>query len=217
MKPGLSEKLRAFDEPYQTRCSPGFLAGVDEAGRGPLAGPVVAAAVVLKRPLEDPYLNDSKQLSAVRRKSLFFKILQNGLTGIGSATSSEIDQLNIYQATRLAMRRAVLNLGLTPAFLLIDGTMSLDLPISQQAVVKGDTLSASIAAASILAKVYRDALMSGLDEIYPGYFFSRHKGYGTRVHLERLDALGPCPVHRRSFSPVEASEKKGPHEKNFFD
>ncbi len=203
MNTGTLERLQAFDQEARLS-SRGYLAGVDEAGRGPLAGPVVAAAVILVRPFPFAELNDSKQVSAKTRESLFRRILEGGPAGIGTASPEEIDRLNIYQATRLAMRRAVLNLSPTPGFLLIDGTMSLDLPISQKAVVKGDTRSASIAAASILAKVYRDALMRDLDQKYPGYFFSRHKGYGTRVHMERLGALGPSPIHRRSFAPVAA-------------
>ena len=195
------ERLQAFDREARL-LTQGYLAGVDEAGRGPLAGPVVAAAVILSRPFSFDELNDSKQVSAKKRESLFLRILQGGPSGIGIASAEEIDRLNIYQATRLAMRRAVLNLTPTPDLLLIDGTMSLDLPINQKAIVKGDARSASIAAASILAKVYRDALMCELDQRYPGYFFSKHKGYGTRVHMERLGELGPSPVHRRSFSPV---------------
>lgn len=203
MQNGLLTKLKAFDASFSGKYSPGlYLAGIDEAGRGPLAGPVVAAAVILVRNFAEESLNDSKQVSSKKRSALFLKILQNSVAGIGVAAPEEIDRINIYQATRLAMRRAVLSLSVTPSFLLIDGNMKIDVPIPQESVIKGDTKSASIAAASILAKVYRDAHMSGLDQMYPGYFFSRHKGYGTRVHLDQLKLLGPSPAHRRSFSPV---------------
>lgn len=188
------------------------LAGVDEAGRGPLAGPVVAAAVIFRRPvpgtdvrsLEE--LNDSKRVSPKRRQMLFRQIAQFALIGIGTASEIEIDELNIFQATLLAMRKAVLSLTRTPSVILIDGKhMKLDLPIPQKSVIGGDCKSASIAAASIIAKVIRDAWMQRLDAQYPGYHFARHKGYGTRVHMESLERLGPSPVHRRSFAPVMAA------------
>jgi len=180
----------------------GRLAGVDEAGVGPLAGPVVAAAVIFYRGRFVDGLNDSKKITARKREELFWPIVKNALFGIGVVDEKEIDRVNIYQASRLAMRRAVLNLPHTPAFLLVDGRIKIDLPLPQQAIVKGDAQSASIAAASILAKVYRDAWMRHLDQLYPQYLFEKHKGYGTRLHMESLKRFGPSPVHRRSFAPV---------------
>ena len=180
----------------------GLMAGVDEAGRGPLAGPVVAAAVIFLRQAPLPYLNDSKQVLPARRETLFREISKISMVGIGIADEKEIDGVNIYQATRLAMKRAVLALSRTPDFVLVDGNLILDLPIPQKAVVKGDEKSASIAAASIIAKVYRDGWMTRLDGLYPGYEFKNHKGYGTPAHLKRLEEIGPSPVHRKSFSPV---------------
>jgi len=194
--------------------SEGFLAGVDEAGRGPLAGPVVAAAVLFRafpagsgngvwKALSD--LNDSKQLTARQREHLFPFISRYARVGIGTVHEREIDTLNIFQATRLAMRKAVLNLTCTPRLLLVDGkNMKIDLPLPQKSVIGGDRKSACIAAASVIAKVVRDAWMQSLDTLYPGYHFSRHKGYGTREHLACLERLGPSPVHRQSFAPVRA-------------
>ena len=201
MNSGTLDRLLAFDL-EKKRLMPGLLAGIDEAGRGPLAGPVVAAAVIFFRKPELPNLNDSKQVTALKRRNLYTEILKMALTGIGVADQSEIDVLNIYQATRLAMKRAVLALSVSPDFLLIDGNMKLDLPLKQLAVVKGDTKSASIAAASIIAKVYRDALMLRFDELYPGYDFKKHKGYPTPDHIKKMNALGPSPIHRTSFAPV---------------
>ena len=182
----------------------GRLAGVDEAGVGPLAGPVVAAAVIFYRDCFVEGLNDSKKITARKREELFWPIVRNALFGIGVVDEHEIDSINIYQASRLAMRRAVLNLPHTPEFLLVDGRIKIDLPLSQKAIVKGDGQSASIAAASILAKVYRDAWMCHLDQLYPQYSFHQHKGYGTKLHMASLKRCGPSPVHRRSFAPVAA-------------
>jgi len=200
------ECLLAFDRHWKQNAQ-GLMAGVDEAGRGPLAGPVVAAAVILSRPFSLECLNDSKQVSARNREKLFWDITRHSFVGLGVATEAEIDSINIYQATRLAMKRAVLALTPSPAFILLDGNMSLHIPISQKAIVRGDAQSASIAAASIIAKVYRDAWMLQLDQDYPGYEFKKHKGYGTQIHLNALRKLGPSPVHRRSFSPVAAAER----------
>jgi ribonuclease HII len=165
---------------------------------------VVAAAVVIFRRTSLRYLNDSKQVTPSHREALYQEIVRNSLIGVGIADEKQIDTHNIYQATRLAMRQAVLALPITPDFVLIDGNMRLDLPLDQKAVVKGDTKSAAIAAASIVAKVYRDAYMVRLDEQYPGYGFKKHKGYGTRLHLEMIRELGPSSVHRKSFAPVQA-------------
>ena len=179
------------------------VAGVDEAGRGPLAGPVVAAAVVFPAGARVPFVNDSKQLSAKRRAELLERVL--ACPGVDCAVVEvgveEIDRLNILEASRLAMRLAVSKLN-APAFALIDGLPVPDFPIPSLAVVKGDAKCASVAAASILAKQRRDALMDALAQRYPAYGFERHKGYGTADHLEALRRHGPCPEHRRSFRPV---------------
>jgi len=183
--------------------APGLVAGVDEAGRGPLAGPVVAAAVVLDdlRPIRG--LNDSKKLSAAQRERLFDAVMAQALcTSVAVASVAEIDQLNILQATLLAMRRAVQGLRLRPHLVLVDGNRLPVLDIRAEAIVKGDAKVAAISAASILAKVTRDRWCHELDERYPQYGFAAHKGYGTAAHLAALRAHGPCPEHRRSFAPV---------------
>lgn len=200
--------LFAFDEKQKVRPYH-VIAGVDEAGRGPLAGPVVAAAVILTVQTDLELLNDSKKLTEKKREILFHAIISSAIVGIGVVHPEEIDQVNIYQATRVAMRAAILDLTRTPDHLLIDGTMSVGLKLSQKAIVKGDAKSASIAAASIVAKVYRDAWMRFYDELYPCYGFARHKGYGTRVHRESLKREGPSPIHRRTFNPLrEMLERK---------
>ena len=178
-----------------------FIAGVDEAGRGPLAGPVVAAAVILPRSGELPGVFDSKQLSDARRRLLRDEILKIAEVGVGVADVQEIDSLNILRATHLAMRRAVAKLKKVD-FVLVDGLPVAGFPCPAENVIKGDAKSASIAAASIVAKVYRDEVMEELDGIYPGYGFASHKGYGTAVHLKALQELGVTPVYRRSFAPV---------------
>ena len=183
----------------------GRWAGVDEAGRGPLAGPVVAAAVVLIAPEGLMGLNDSKKITAKKRKSLYQEIIQHQLVGIGFADEKEIDTINILQASLLAMKRAVLDLCISPDGLLIDGTYSTDLTLPQKTIIEGDAKSASIAAASVIAKVIRDAWMEKMDTEYPLYSFSKHKGYGTKVHMEALFEHGPCAIHRRSFDPVKRS------------
>ena len=182
---------------------PGLLAGVDEAGRGPLAGPVVAAAVILDEchPIEG--LADSKKLSAQRRERLFDEIRAKALCcSIAWASVAEVDQLNILQATMLAMQRAVAGLRLKPVCVLVDGNCLPRLDVAAEAIVKGDALVPAISAASILAKVWRDRWCVDIDRQYPAYGFAGHKGYGTAAHMQALRQHGPCPEHRRSFAPV---------------
>lgn len=180
-----------------------ILAGVDEAGRGPLAGPVVAAAVVLSASYPIDGLADSKTLSALRRETLAVQIRAHATAwALGMASVEEIDRLNILQATLLAMQRAVQGLGMTPDLVLVDGNRAPRLSCPVRTVVRGDALIKSISAASILAKVARDAILQNLDGEYPGYGFAVHKGYPTAAHQRALEALGPSPVHRRSFGPV---------------
>jgi ribonuclease HII len=181
-----------------------LLAGIDEAGRGPLAGPVVAAACILPTRFDLPGLNDSKALTESKREKLFSQIQTQAIDyAIGSAEPAEIDVLNILQATKLAMKRAVEGLTVRPHHLLIDALTLPAVNLPQLPLVRGDQLSASIAAASILAKVTRDRLMVELDTLYPEYTFSKNKGYGTSEHMKVLRRLGPCPLHRRSFAPVK--------------
>ncbi len=179
------------------------MAGVDEAGRGCLAGPVVAGAVILdeKRPIHG--LGDSKALSEKRRNELFVEIRENALAySVGITGPAQIDRINILQASLLAMEKAVLALEEKPDCLLIDGNSKTSLPIRQKTIVKGDSKCASIAAASIVAKVTRDRIMTEIERKYPGYGFSRHKGYPTKTHFDALRSLGPCPIHRKSFKGV---------------
>ena len=184
------------------------ICGIDEAGRGPLAGPVCAAAVILPERLDIPGLNDSKKLTDKKRRELFPIIEEQALAyGIGWASQEEIDDINILQATFLAMSRAVEQLNIRPDLALVDGNRAptLDLPV--ETVVKGDSLSASIAAASVLAKVSRDDVMLRMAEEYPGYGFEVHKGYGTKAHYEALRTFGPSPIHRRHFLKKFYGEK----------
>ena len=181
------------------------ICGVDEAGRGPLAGPVFAAAVILPFETQIEGLNDSKKLTDAKRRALFPVICEKAIAyGIGSASAQEIDAINILQATFLAMKRAVAQLKVKPGFLLVDGNRLTDFGISAESIVKGDSRSANIAAASILAKVTRDRLMMQYDAEYPQYGFAQHKGYGTAQHIAALRKYGPCPIHRRSFEPVRS-------------
>ena len=183
-----------YDEGYDIVC------GVDEAGRGPLAGPVCAAAVILPRDLQIESLNDSKKLTDKRRRALFDVITAQAVSyGIAFASEQEIDEINILQATFLAMRRALDQLSVRPAIALIDGNRETDFGLPVRTIVKGDSLSANIAAASVLAKVTRDDFMLEQAQRYPQYGFDVHKGYGTRAHYEALRQYGPCPIHRRSF------------------
>lgn len=183
------------------------IAGVDEAGRGPLAGPIVAAAVVLGEPIDG--LNDSKQLSEGRRETLFAE-LERGphVIGVAIIDPGRIDSVGIQAANYAAMAEAAAALVPPPDFLLVDGFAIRGCEIPQKRIIKGDARSLSIAAASIVAKVTRDRLMVSLHEAYPKYGFDRHKGYGTRAHLDALERNGPCPAHRRSFAPLAAARQK---------
>lgn len=179
------------------------IAGVDEVGRGPLFGPVVAAAVILQKGCRLPGLNDSKKLTEKKRAELDVEIRANAVSWAIAAVDAEtIDRINIRQASLEAMRRAVGQLALSPDFLLIDGRDTIDWPCPQQAVIHGDATSFSIAAASVLAKVYRDRLLVELDLEFPGYGLAQHKGYASAAHLKALEQLGPTPLHRKSFHPV---------------
>lgn len=193
------------DFSHEHACAFARVAGVDEAGRGPLAGPVIAAAVVFPdTALADNRIADSKKISAKLRNALHDTIMQQAQVGIGICSAAEIDHLNILKASLLAMRRAVDALPVAADYALIDGNQSPPLTIPFTCIVKGDTISASIAAASIIAKVTRDRIMQQLVEIYPEYGFDRHAGYGTAMHLAALRKYGACPEHRRSFAPVKS-------------
>ncbi|WP_317623023.1 ribonuclease HII [Thiohalobacter thiocyanaticus] len=191
-------------------CLADRVAGVDEAGRGPLAGPVVAAAVILDpdRPLAG--LADSKTLTEKRRSTLAGQIREQALAwALGRAEVEEIDRINILQASLLAMQRAVAALAVAPELALIDGNRCPELPCASQAVIKGDSRVEAISAASILAKVARDAEMIALDALYPGYGLASHKGYGSKAHLAALETLGVTPIHRRSYAPVRRLIEQG--------
>ncbi len=192
--PDYEYEARAAVNGYTAVC------GVDEAGRGPLAGPVCAAAVILPQGLVIEGLNDSKKLSEKKREQLYDKVTENALAwSVAFASEAEIDEINILQATFLAMKRAVEGLPIKADYALIDGNRMPPLDINGETVIKGDSLSMSIAAASIIAKVTRDRLMLEIDKEYPQYLFSQHKGYGTALHYEMLEKHGISPVHRRSF------------------
>ncbi len=186
-----------------------FVAGTDEAGRGPIAGPVVAAAVVLPPDFELAGVNDSKQLSAKKRELLCDKIKEEALTwAVGMVFPQHLDRINVLNAAREAMRMALRELALVPEHVIVDGWPIPGLSIAQTPLVKGDALSISVACASILAKVERDRIMQALDDMFPGYGFARHKGYLTREHLQALAQKGPCRIHRMSFEPVKSMVRK---------
>ena len=182
-----------------------LVAGVDEAGRGPLAGPVAVAAVILPKEIYLPYLNDSKKLSEKRREILFDMIKEQAVAySVVFVDKNTIDRENIYQATQNGMYDAILKLNPKPDKILIDAMPLEKLPIPHLSIVKGDAKSASIAAASILAKVTRDRFMREMDAIYPEYGFKNHKGYGTKAHIEAIKKYGPCPLHRETFEPIKS-------------
>lgn len=192
-----TENLKKYEKQY---AAAGFLCGIDEVGRGPLAGPVVAGAVILPEDCRILYLNDSKQLTAKKREELYEIILEQAVAaGIGYASPERIDEINILQATYEAMRQAVEKLPVRPGLLLNDAVTIPGLQIRQVPIIKGDAKSVSIAAASIIAKVTRDRLMVEYDSVFPQYGFAANKGYGSREHIEALKRYGPCPIHRRSF------------------
>lgn len=197
------EKMLAYEKELYTQ-GIHLIAGVDEVGRGPLAGPVVAAAVILPENCKIPGLNDSKKIPKSKHHAIYQAVLDQALSvGIGIKDNQVIDQVNIYEATKLAMLEAIQELDPRPQHLLIDA-MRLDLPIPQTSIIKGDANSLSIAAASIVAKVTRDQMMEEFDCEYPGYDFTQNVGYGTANHLAGLDKLGVTPIHRRSFEPIKS-------------
>ena len=197
------EKMLAYEKELYAQGIQ-LIAGVDEVGRGPLAGPVVAAAVILPENCKIPGLNDSKKIPKSKHQAIYQAVLDQALSvGIGVKDNQVIDQVNIYEATKLAMLEAIQELDQQPQHLLIDA-MKLDLPISQTSIIKGDANSLSIAAASIVAKVTRDQMMAEYDQEYPGYDFGQNAGYGTTKHLEGLEKHGVTPIHRRSFEPIKS-------------
>lgn len=191
------EAMSVYEKQYASCLA---ICGIDEVGRGPLAGPVVAGAVILPRDTEILYLNDSKKLSEKKREALYDEIMEKAVAvGIGMASPARIDEINILQATYEAMRIAIDKLQVRPDLLLNDAVTIPGVEISQVPIVKGDAKSISIAAASIVAKVTRDRMMKEYEEIFPGYDFASNKGYGTKAHIQALKTLGPCVIHRRSF------------------
>lgn len=194
-----TDKMYSFESKYWNEGYE-YICGIDEVGRGPLAGPVVTCAVILPRDKKLLYLNDSKQVSAKKREELYDVIIENAVAySIGISSESVIDEINILQATYEAMRKSISNLKIQPEILLNDAVKIPNVNIKQVPIIKGDTLSASIAAASIVAKVTRDRMMKEYDKLYPGYDFGSNMGYGSSKHIEALKTIGPCDIHRRSF------------------
>ena len=203
-----TESMKKYEHEYEHL---GYLCGIDEVGRGPLAGPVVACAVILPKDCNILWLNDSKKLSAKKREELYDEIMEKAIaTGIGMASPARIDEINILQATYEAMREAIHNLGVMPEILLNDAVTIPDITIAQVPIIKGDAKSVSIAAASILAKVTRDRLMLQYDKIMPEYGFAKHKGYGSQEHIAALKEYGPTPIHRKTFIKNFISVEKTP-------
>ena len=192
------EGMRSYERQYEESCT--YICGIDEAGRGPLAGPVVAAAVILPAGLVIPYVNDSKKLTEKRREALYPEILEKALSvGVGVVPAARIDEINILQATYEAMRQAIGQLSVRPDVLLNDAVRIPAVEIPQVPIIKGDAKSISIACASVIAKVTRDRMMKEYDAIYPEYGFAGHKGYGTAAHIAAIRQYGPSPIHRRTF------------------
>ncbi|OGS45711.1 MAG: ribonuclease HII [Elusimicrobia bacterium RIFOXYD2_FULL_34_15] len=186
-------------------CPNGILAGIDEAGRGPLAGPVVSAVAILKKNIIIENLNDSKKLSPSMRLSVYKQIIENCIEyQVGIVEHSTIDRINILEATKLSMKIAVEKLVSQPELVIIDGNQPIDIKTKQKTIISGDAKSASIAAASVIAKVTRDLMMEEFDKKYPNYGFAKHKGYGTKSHISAIKKFGPCEIHRRSFEPVKS-------------
>lgn len=191
------ETMKVYEKEYETH---GWICGIDEVGRGPLCGPVVASAVILPKDCQILYLNDSKKLSEKKREELYDVIMEQAIAvGIGMASPQRIDEINILQATYEAMRQAIASLKVKPAVLLNDAVTIPGVEIPQIPIIKGDAKSVSIAAASIIAKVTRDRMMVEYDRLYPGYDLGSNKGYGTKVHMEALKTVGPCEIHRKTF------------------
>ena len=198
------EQMREYENTYAA-CA--MICGIDEAGRGPLAGPVAAGAVILPKDCTLLHLNDSKKLSEKRREELFVQIKEQAVAWcVGIVGPERIDEINILQATYEAMRQAIAGLGVKPDILLNDAVEIPGVDIMQVPIIKGDAKSVSIAAASILAKVTRDHMMAEYDQLFPDYSFAKHKGYGTAAHIQAIKELGPCPIHRRSFCSFAAQE-----------